>query len=231
MKKIWYKRKGSDVGFFIDEDEIFLATEVNGIPLFTDETEIIEKIKKNEDNFFDFSKNIIDIGAFNGCYSMLLNFKYNYCFEPNKITSAMLWANAYVREKAKYTDVYNVALSDKKGTLTFNGFECEDTTKNTNGEFGYKIEQVECRTLDSYNLDNIGFIKIDVEGFEEKVIRGGLLTIIGNNYPPILFECWDVDYYGMTQEKRNSLFNLLKTLGYEILEYWGDFETHLAIHK
>ena len=85
--------------------------------------------------------------------------------------------------------------------------------------------------LDSFNIENVGLIKIDVEGFEEKVIRGSLLTIIKSNYPPILFECWDVNFCNMTQEKHDSLFNLLKTLGYEIFEYWGDFETHLAVHK
>ena len=95
--------------------------------------------------------------------------------------------------------------------------------------------EAETKTLDSFNIENVGFIKIDVEGFEEKVIRGGLLTIIKSNYPPILFECWQVGYNTicgqMTQEKHDSLYNLLKTLGYEIFEGWGDDATHLAVHK
>lgn len=36
---------------------------------------------------------------------------------------------------------------------------------------------VEVRTLDSYNFSGVGFMKIDVEGFEEKVLRGGVETI------------------------------------------------------
>ena len=99
-----------------------------------------------------------------------------------------------------------------------------------------EFRKVPVKTLDSFNLKDIGFIKIDVEGFEEKVIRGGLLTIISNNYPPILFECWRAgqiaqDGTVFTQEKRDSLFNLLRTLGYEILEGWGNIDTHLAVHK
>ena len=86
-------------------------------------------------------------------------------------------------------------------------------------------------TLDSFNISNIGFIKIDVEWMEEKVLRGGIGTIIRNNYPPILFECWDVGYFNMSQERHDSLENFLKSLGYEILWHWGDFENHLAIHK
>ena len=61
-------------------------------------------------------------------------------------------------------------MSDKEGedTIFVNGVE--------------EFRKVPVKTLDSFNLKNIGFIKIDVEGFEEKVIRGGLLTIISNNY-------------------------------------------------
>lgn len=85
--------------------------------------------------------------------------------------------------------------------------------------------------LDELNLSNIGFIKIDVEGMEEKVLRGGVGTIVRNNYPPILFELWNVGFYNMTQEKHDSLKNFLESLGYEILWKWGDDSTHLAIHK
>ena len=33
------------------------------------------------------------------------------------------------------------------------------------------------RTLDSFQLTQVGFIKIDVEGHEEAVLRGGLATL------------------------------------------------------
>ncbi|MBC8435906.1 MAG: FkbM family methyltransferase, partial [Proteobacteria bacterium] len=34
-----------------------------------------------------------------------------------------------------------------------------------------------CRTLDSFKLDNVDFIKIDVDGFEDKVLIGAKRTI------------------------------------------------------
>ena len=37
---------------------------------------------------------------------------------------------------------------------------------------------VEVRTLDSFAFENVGFMKIDVEGFEEQVLRGGRETIM-----------------------------------------------------
>lgn len=191
----------------------------------------ISKIKENEDGYFDFSKNMIDVGACLGEYCWLLPFKHSYAFEPNKTTMCGMYANMLLRDRTTDIDVYNVGLSDEEGELDFDGFNFDtgDSTGVYNSNKSYKVP---VKTLDSYNLTNIGLIKIDVEGFEEKVIRGGLGTIIRNNYPPILFECWPVNYYGMTQERIDSLYALLQNdLGYEIIDQYVDFETHLAIHK
>jgi len=197
------------------------------------EMDIINKIMENKDGYFDFSKSLVDIGACYGGYSMLLDFKHNYCFEPNKRFVCLLYTNMYLKDKFESTDVYNCCLSDVEGVVNYNGFCCEGSNSPDELRTDLYGEMHETKTsiLDSFNLFNIGFIKIDVEGFEEKVLRGGVGTIIRNNYPPILFECWPVGHYNMTQERRDSLFNFLKYLGYEILEEWGDFETHLAVHK
>lgn len=188
------------------------------------EADIIENISHNKEGYFDFSKGMIDIGAAIGEYATNLDFNKIYVFEPDK---KLLWtchANLVNADKEDKTETFQVALSDKEGedTIFVNGVD--------------EFRKVPVKTLDSFNLKDIGFIKIDVEGFEEKVIRGGLLTIISNNYPPILFECWRAgqivqDGTVYTQEKRDSLFNLLRTLGYEILEGWGNIDNHLAVHK
>ena len=188
------------------------------------EADIIEDISRNKEGYFDFRKGMIDIGAAIGEYAANLDFNKIYVFEPDK---KLLWtcqANLVNADKEDKTETFQVALSDKEGedTIFVNGVE--------------EFRKVPVKTLDSFNLKDIGFIKIDVEGFEEKVIRGGLLTIISNNYPPILFECWRAgqivqDGTVFTQEKRDSLFNLLRTLGYKILEGWGNIDTHLAVHK
>lgn len=188
------------------------------------EADIIENISHNKEGYFDFSKGMIDIGAAIGEYATNLDFNKIYVFEPDK---KLLWtchANLVNADKEDKAETFQVALSDKEGedTIFVNGVD--------------EFRKVPVKTLDSFNLKDIGFIKIDVEGFEEKVIRGGLLTIISNNYPPILFECWRAgqivqDGTVFTQEKRDSLFNLLRTLGYEILEGWGNIDNHLAVHK
>lgn len=235
MSKLCFKYKDQEIPaeFYIIPEEAFLISELCLGANYCEEYDIIKKIQKNEENFFDFSKNLIDIGAGDGNYSILLDFNHNYCFEPGKKVSCLLYANMYLKNKVENTEVYNVALGEAEGKIKFNGFVCEGTGSpdELRTDLYGEMHEIQAKTLDSFNIQNVGFIKIDVEGFEEKVIRGGLITIISNNYPPILFECWDVGHYNMTQEKHDSLFNLLKMLGYEIFEHWGDYETHLAIHK
>lgn len=220
LKKYLNDAYSIEDGFILNEKTLdsLKWMEVYPVP-YCWEVDIINKIKENKDFYFDFSKNLIDIGAGCGEYCSILNFENNYVFEPDK---EMIWicqANLVNKNKIKNSYTYQVALSDTNDEIEI----------FTNGTLEHSV--VTAKTLDSFNIQNVGFIKIDVEGFEEKVIRGGLLTIISNNYPPILFECWPVGYWGMTQEKHDNLFDLLKTLGYEIFEQWGDFETHLAVHK
>lgn len=191
------------------------------------EADILSKINENEEGYFDFSKAILDIGAFSGCYSFRSHFKYAYSFEPNKVMFTFLNMNLFMHDKLLQSKTYNVLLSDKKETVKFDGFQTETWASFNDKDY----ENVESHTLDEYNLDNIGFIKIDVEGMEEKVLRGGIGTIIRNNYPPILFELWDVGKFETTQEAHDSLKKFLEDLGYNILWYWGDQATHLAIHS
>ena len=216
--------------YWINEDALAKDNcDINYFP----EIGIINKIKENKEGYFDFNKSLIDIGACYGGYSMLLDFKHNYCFEPSKRFMCLLYTNMYIKDKINNTDVYNCCLSDTESIVRYNGFCCEGSNSPDELRFDIygEMHDTQAKILDSFDINNVGFIKIDIEGFEEKALRGGVGTIIRNNYPPILFECWDVGYYGMTQEKRDSLFGFLNGLGYEIIECWGDFETHLAIHK
>ena len=195
--------------------------------LYTSEINTVYKISYNEEGYFDFSKNMIDIGANVYTFSFLLPFNYSHCFEANKLFTLIGELNMYIHKKEDKYKTYNVLLSDKEETIKYDGFTAINVSENS----GFDIVDTPTKTIDSYKLDNIGFIKIDVEGMEYKVLSGALDTIRKNNYPPILFELWDVGKQNMTLEKHDKLQHFLENLGYEILWYWGDHETHLAIHK
>lgn len=204
-----------------------------------EEANIIIKIIQNEDNYFNFDKAILDIGAFVGVYSFMTPFAYAYCFEPNFESYSLLNVNMLHHDK-KFKS-YNVLLSDKEEIINFDGFNTDDKYSGKyKGDYGEhtgdaydeeKATEYLAHTIDEYDCKNIGFIKIDVEGMEEKVLRGAINTIKNNNYPPILFELFEIGDY-MSKEKHDSFINFItKELGYSIIWNYGDEKTHLAVHN
>jgi FkbM family methyltransferase len=134
--------------------------------------------------FVDPAKVAIDIGANKGVYTHTLAklCREVHAFEPHPKMFPLL-----MRALPKNARAYNVAVSDVTGTAelvipSYNkaGFTNQgaslDTSKR-NAPFGFATVNVEARTLDSYNFTNVGFIKIDVEGFEAAVVRGMLATV------------------------------------------------------
>jgi hypothetical protein len=69
-------------------------------------------------------------------------------------------------------------------------------------------------TLDSLATEESpALIKIDVEEFEINVLKGGEGFLERHNYPPIMFEAWDLEWF---KEGKMELLNLINHLGYEI---------------
>lgn len=219
---------------------------------------IQQKIIDNEEGFFDFSKNMIDVGAYIGIYRWNLPFRKAWLFEPNKKSYMLCCANAVLHDRVEDTFIYNELLSDGYYKVSFNGYdgmqhdEFKEYLANYNAAYMnyYKTpEYMNTSTLDDHihEFESIGFIKTDCEGMDWKVLAGGVNTIQKFNYPPILFENWP-DYdehssYGPgylnretpeEMEFRNKMINeTLSGMGYEILWEWvpGHPDTHLAVHR
>lgn len=197
---------------------------------------IQQKIDKNEDGYFDFSKNLIDIGACYGTYSFVLQFKHSFMFEPNKEFFAYCQANMLLHGKIYDADMFNMAVSNETGVIQFDGFKCGDRADEFNEWTNTPRVEVPCIKLDDMvdKLTNIGFIKIDIEGMEPYAIMGAKQVIKNNNYPPILFESWGEGSSEETPEQYNTRIALLKEvldeLGYDVIWGWGDGINHLAIH-
>jgi FkbM family methyltransferase len=70
--------------------------------------------------------------------------------------------------------------------------------------------QIPMRTLDSFNLSRVDYIKIDCEGYENNILLGAKQTII-NNHPIIVIE-----------DKKHKDVGHTDTVGaVELLESWG----------
>lgn len=75
-------------------------------------------------------------------------------------------------------------------------------------------EKVQCKTLDSFNIENIGLIKIDVEGNELEVLQGAVQTLENSDWPFIMFEAWSAPWYA---EKKAQTVEFLVSLGYNVV--------------
>lgn len=189
------------------------------------------------DNLIDSNKNFIDIGSHVGTYSWMIGkkAKHTFSFECSPTTFCFLCANIALHNLTEKVTPFPFALGNDERTIDYivrsadgggNGVKSLSSEDNTR-----KKIPVMMKTLDSFHFDNIGLIKIDVEGFEKEVLMGGLDTLKRNNYPRILFESWGdwKNKEGVQATKlRVELFDFLKDLGYKIISVSGGQDMYLA---
>lgn len=153
----------------------------------------------------------LDIGANFGVISMALvagGFKVT-AFEPQPEVYKLLVENVPT------ADCHNVALGGSAGIAKMGKLRYSE--RNNVGGNGIGVVtpfgtiDVPVRTLDSYLFADVGFIKIDVEGFEEQVLIGGAETI--KRCKPVLYVEDD------RIEKRAGLHRMLRSLGYTWYEH------------
>lgn len=200
--------------YYVMPDNIYnwVAVETNiGLP----ESDLIEEIKCK---FVGKGKNMVDIGANVGYYSLSLSkvFKQVYAFEPTPVAYHALCGGIALNGYSYHVHPYEMAIGNEcqVGTQTLQ-IVAEDAGGNsfTNPLNSEKINNdiiVPCNTLDSFDLQDISYIKIDVEGNELEVLEGAVNTI--NKYKPFIsIEIWDKDFY---KDKREKVLNYLSALGY-----------------
>lgn len=167
--------------------------------------------------------NCIDVGVHKGeILDDILKYSpsgKHYAFEPIPYL--------YKKLKLKYKNnvsIYPYALSSKEGESSFqmvvnapaySGIKNRNYDDIKNPEI--KVINVELKRLDNIipKDEIINFIKIDVEGGEYDVLRGGI-ELLRRNKPIIIFECGSggCDYYGASS---NDVYNLItKEIGLRI---------------
>ena len=173
---------------------------------------------------------VLDIGGNIGSYvvpiaKMFPGLKF-YSFEPQRIVYYQLCSNLIINA---VDNVYaiNKGLSDKQDFIktvvpnysietNVGAFSLDMETRNNNYECATigAVEEMQIDLLDDYKFNNVKLIKIDVEGLELNVIKGGLKTLEDNDYPPIIFETWT--YKPWFQQRRQELYRYIESLGYKI---------------
>jgi FkbM family methyltransferase len=139
----------------------------------------------------DRHKVSVDIGAAHGAYTahMLLHSRSVVAFEVRPDAALHL---TEIFANTRRVRVESVALSDHRGTAQLRTPDKPMlATIEPNNQLAESAQlrssTVDCIPLDAYNLQSVGFIKIDVEGHEWKVLCGAKRTIESNR-PKLMIE-------------------------------------------
>jgi FkbM family methyltransferase len=167
-----------------------------------------------------FTGRAVDVGANIGNHTLWFAIVCGMpttAFEP--IYTEHLRDNIMLNLAGDRAEIESFALGDCDGTATHHGQgrlspagadrladpSGPDVASGLRGEIG---RVVKVRTLDSFNLQNVTMIKIDVEGMEPAVLRGGEKTI-RRDRPVIYAETWG-------PEEHTAISAVLNPWGYQV---------------
>lgn len=147
---------------------------------------------------------VCDVGANIGDYSILAAKCCGaraYAFEPIPSTYSFMNQQILLNEVGEKVRGYCVALSDACGKIYFTD---EDAVSHAVSEMDGKIE-AEMSTLDALNINDITFMKVDVEGFELSVLRGAAKALDNKNLNVVMAEYNGNDEKNKAKEKDNII--------------------------
>lgn len=197
----------------------------------------------NKENHFIFNilksspKNsiLLDIGAYRGdtCINISRLLKQNnrsdvkiLAFEPNK--EHVNYMNRIINEEKLNIKIYEIVISSKKdviikksneGAGTMYGFHFENNENGTK----FKTNTLD-NILQQENINDVFFVKIDVEGHEPDVLEGSINTL--QNIKHLYIEMWN-DKHAYTRLLKNSNYSHNKSIS----KYLQDFFPIQKIEK
>lgn len=185
----------------------------------TDTIKCFRSILKPGMTFFDVGGNI-------GLFSLVAKAKHSdinvYAFEPADEVYVDFQENVKLNN-FKNVNIYQKGISDKTGEITFN--ICEDMAYNSIHS-NPMVDIVKTITIETFSIDDfctqnninkIDVMKIDTEGAESFVLKGGEKMFSQENAPMLFME---YNRYILNEEQLKEIIYLLEKYGYSIYEIW-----------
>lgn len=170
-------------------------------------------------HFLKENDNFVDVGANIGVYTVLasgISKSNSFSFEPIPSTFNSLKRNVIYNNLSDKVTLFNNGVGHKKNQLYFtNNLDAVNhiIQKETSNS-----EKVQIDTLDNFLGANVAhFLKVDVEGFEENVLKGATKTLSNPSLKIILIET-----NGLTSNydsSDNNINQILVENGFVTCEY------------
>jgi len=170
----------------------------------------------------------IDLGAHIGIHTLTMTRKVGkrglvIAFEPQ----TKMFTELYHNLKLNRINFSNVVLLPFAAGETEKIIEMSERDPNNEGgtPIGNGGNQAKMITLDSLELSNVSFIKMDVESYELNVLKGAKNTIL-RNQPIIVFEIlggYDLDNCpSYLIDQYQDTIEFLEELGYKVERIFGN---------
>jgi FkbM family methyltransferase len=191
---------------------------------------------------------MIDIGGYFGTNALQMSKFISpknkiHTFEP--VYYDILTKNVQDNNLQNVVQIYSIGLSNETKTIpgiymkVFENWNFAQFSFNYIDRFERTTDTViQLKPLDSYKLDNVSLIKIDVENYESKVLEGAIETI-QKNKPSIIIEIWSLGNFSKKMMSENvydhpaftKTMSLLFSMGYICMHIPNTDEDFLCIHS
>lgn len=186
------------------------------------------EITHEEDLFKKYvnkNKNILDVGGCIGVMSLILSqltSKKVYVYEPNPEAFYFLMQNIK-QNNVKNVVPYNLGIGNKlKKTKILHSADdnigqtllCLEENDLKNNKIGVEVDLIK---LDDIKIKNIGFIKIDVEGYELEVLKSGK-KLLTNNEMVVAVEYHGFDVKGNLLLTKEPVLKIMENYKYTLME-------------
>lgn len=175
---------------------------------------------------------LIDAGAHVGTWTLPFARAgyFVHAFEPSVLFSRCLRAAVVLNDCERSVSVHQRALGSAPGLVGLRVVAacggCSSiagpptSLRPDHARPAFGTEQVVVQTLDSFEVGNVGLVKVDVEGHELALLQGAVRTLERCGWPPVVYECWMHDWF---TEQRIAVEAFLAELGYRVQRLEGNW--------